>query len=110
MVGSPGNATNALTVGGYDFRSSWENLDGKWSSFNLDLGNVSAYSSPGFRLDGVIKPEIIAPATYTISPLSRDAEVLGRLEGGARIGPTSPRGDSIWRGRARAPRRLTWPG
>jgi subtilisin family serine protease len=28
MVGSPGNAANVITVGAYDFRSSWTNVDG----------------------------------------------------------------------------------
>jgi subtilisin family serine protease len=71
MVGSPGNATNVITVGAYDFRGSWANLEGRQTLYNLNLNSISSYSSPGgLRSDGVFKPEIAAPATYTISALS----------------------------------------
>ena len=39
---------------------------------------MSDYLSPGFRLAGLIKPDITAPGTYAISALSRDARVLAR--------------------------------
>ena len=77
MVGSPGNAANVITVGAYDFRSSWTNVDGKQTFYNLKTGTISSYSSPGFRRDNIVKPEIAAPATYTISPLSKDATEMG---------------------------------
>jgi subtilisin family serine protease len=84
MVGSPGNASNAITVGAYDFRNTWENLDGKWTTYNMDIGRIAAYSSPGFRLDGFVKPDITAPATYTISSLAKDSNMSkdrsGQLE------------------------------
>lgn len=71
MVGSPGTAKHVITVGAYDFRSDWTNLGGTKTYYNLPLGNISVYSSPGFSRDGRVKPEIAAPATYTISPLAR---------------------------------------
>lgn len=74
IVGSPGNAKNAITVGSYDFRGSWENIGGETTLYNLILGGPSAYTSAGFRRDGVVKPDITAPARYTISSLSRDAQ------------------------------------
>jgi minor extracellular serine protease Vpr len=74
MVGSPGNAKNAITVGSYDFRDSWVNLQGETAFYNLTLGGPSSYSSPGFRRDGLVKPDITAPARYTISPLSQSAK------------------------------------
>lgn len=74
MVGSPGNAANVITVGAYNFRKNWTNLSGTETVFSFDIGDISDYSSPGGRRrDGVVKPDIAAPATYTISPLSSAA-------------------------------------
>lgn len=74
MVGSPGNAASAITVGAYDFRSSWTNKANQQTFFNLPIGRISDYSSPGGkRADGVVKPDIAAPATYHISSLSSGA-------------------------------------
>jgi len=70
MVASPGNAENVVTVGAYDFRSAWANEDGKQSTYNLVLGDLADYSSPGFRRGGGVKPDLSAPATYMISPLA----------------------------------------
>lgn len=77
MIGNPGNAANAITVGAYNFRSSWRSGDGKETAFNLTLGDISDYSNPGGkrRTDGVYKPDIAAPASYTISPLSQTATI-----------------------------------
>jgi hypothetical protein len=74
MVGSPGNAANVITVGAYDFRPNWLNRTNQQTFFNLPVGRISDYSSPGGkRSDGIVKPDIAAPATYTISPLSSGA-------------------------------------
>lgn len=76
MVGSPGNATNVITVGAYDFRANWMNMENTETIFNMTLGTISGYSSPGgMRLsDKVYKPDIAAPATYTISSLSQNSK------------------------------------
>lgn len=110
MVGSPGNAANVITVGAYDFRQSWVNREGQQVSYNLGLGDISDYSSPGGpRDDGGFKPEIAAPATYTISSLSSAAAPDGRgCEGanmGAEAGPTSVTRDGFhiaWAGTSAA--------
>ncbi|MFN2511836.1 MAG: S8 family serine peptidase [Pyrinomonadaceae bacterium] len=81
-VGSPGNATNVITVGAYDFRGSWTNIEGTQTFYNMKPGVISTYSSPGFRRDNIVKPEIAAPATYTISPLSKDSTEMGRNSDG----------------------------
>ncbi len=75
MVGSPGNAANVITVAAYNFRSSWQNTVGGETRFNFNLGDIADYSSPGGRrsIDGVYKPDIAAPANYTISPLASTA-------------------------------------
>ena len=75
MVASPGNADNVLTVGAYNFRNAWANADGKQTTFNLALGDLADYSSPGFRRGGAIKPDLSAPATYMISPLAPGSEM-----------------------------------
>jgi subtilisin family serine protease len=75
MVGSPGNAANVITVGAYNFRDSWPNDEQGNTTFNLQIGGISDYSSPGGRRrDGVVKPDIAAPATYTLAALSGDAK------------------------------------
>jgi minor extracellular serine protease Vpr len=75
MVGSPGNATTAITVGSYVGRLAW------WSAASgggFSYGNpsrnddLSAFSSWGPRRDGVQKPEITANGQAIISCLSSD--------------------------------------
>jgi subtilisin family serine protease len=74
QVGSPGNAAGVITVGAYNFRDSWTSLAGGETVYNLELGRISTYSSQGgLHRGGVFKPELAAPATYTISPLSSAA-------------------------------------
>lgn len=94
MIGSPGNAASAITVGSYDFRSTWENHQGGQTLYNLPLDRISDYSSPGGRLvGGIFKPEIAAPARYTISPMSAnatpDSPTCGGLNMGAEAGWTA---------------------
>ncbi|MDQ2747215.1 MAG: S8 family serine peptidase [Acidobacteriota bacterium] len=74
MIGSPGNAANVITVAAYNFRNSWQNTFGGETRFNFNIGDIADYSSPGGRrADGVYKPDIAAPANYTISPLASTA-------------------------------------
>lgn len=75
IVGSPGNSKNAITVGSFDFRNSWINSAGELTTYNFLIGGSSEYSSSGYRRDGLVKPDISAPARYTISPLSSDAKL-----------------------------------
>ncbi|MFH1842933.1 MAG: S8 family serine peptidase, partial [bacterium] len=70
MVGTPGNADNLITVGSYDFRVNWSNVDGGTTQYNLEDGGISDYSSPGYRRDGVIKPDIAAPGRFAVSALA----------------------------------------
>jgi len=74
VVGTPANAKNAIAVGSYDFRGTWVNKLGDETFYNLVPEVVSAYSNSGFRRDGVVKPDITAPARFTISSLSQDAQ------------------------------------
>jgi minor extracellular serine protease Vpr len=102
IVGSPGNSARAITVGSYDFRREWPNAKGTTTAYNLQLGDISDYSSPGFRLDGVIKPEIAAPAQYTISPLAKDCR-MGNDEDGPNLVQITGDGEHIaWCGTSAA--------
>ena len=38
MIASPGNASRAITVGAYNFRSQWPNKEGTTTTFNLPIG------------------------------------------------------------------------
>lgn len=110
MIGSPGNAANVVTVGSYDFRGTWDNVDGGRTLYNLALSDISEYSSPGgLGAEGGFKPEITAPARYTISSLSAAAlPGSASCEGesmGAEAGTTSitPDGKHIaWSGTSAA--------
>ncbi|RIK01686.1 MAG: hypothetical protein DCC46_01200 [Armatimonadetes bacterium] len=75
LVSSPGTASAVITVGAFDFTRAWTNLNGKVSRYNLLLGNISDYSSPGYRRDGQVKPDIAAPGTYAISSLAKGCEM-----------------------------------
>jgi subtilisin family serine protease len=71
LVSSPGNASEVIAVGAYNFRRSWANSVGSQTNYNLSLGDIASYSSPGFRRDGVVKPDLVAPASFSISPLAK---------------------------------------
>jgi subtilisin family serine protease len=70
MVCSPGCSENTITVGAYDYRAAWTNVGGTETRFNLKLGGAADYSNPGYRRDGLVKPDVAAPATYAISSLA----------------------------------------
>ncbi len=75
VVGSPGTASNAITVANYVGRNIWPNLisqpEGVWGSNSYREGNISLSSSIGPRRDGVMKPEIAAVGSNVISGRSR---------------------------------------
>lgn len=94
MIGSPGNATNVITVGAYNFRNNWINNLNTQTVVNTPNGYLSEYSNPGGirEKDKIVKPDIVAPATFTISPLSQTAGLNGTgCDGdnmGTHAGPT----------------------
>lgn len=102
MIGTPGNAEAVITVGAYNFRSSWTNTAGRQTSYNLPLGELSDYSSPGFRRDGLVKPEVCAPATYTISALAAGS-IMGKGDDGPDALAITPDGQHLaWAGTSAA--------
>lgn len=73
LVGTPGTAQNAITVGSYDWNDQFEFRAGVATSVPgpcsrepvpLVIGYLSCYSSPGFTRNGGVKPDIVAPGQY----------------------------------------------
>ncbi|MBC8423730.1 S8 family serine peptidase [bacterium] len=95
MVGTPGNADGVITVGSYDFRNEWTNWSDKSTRYNLELGGISDYSSPGYRIDGVIKPDLVAPGRFAISAKAVDSQMAS---GGGDTHTTSDGLHLAWEG------------
>ena len=76
IVGSPGNATSAITVAAYSGRTSWykgnPTANGYWNTA-VQQEHIAPFSSQGPRADEVLKPEITASGMYVISSLSSDS-------------------------------------
>jgi hypothetical protein len=76
LVGMPGTAYSAITVGSYATRNQWSSVDPGQSNVVLDavnLEDISYFSSMGPARDGDTKPEICAPGQWLISALSSTA-------------------------------------
>lgn len=75
LVGQPGCAANAITVGAYTTRKWWKGMTGFWYRFaaSSEVGELAPFSSPGPTRDGRIKPEIIAPGAAIAATLANDA-------------------------------------
>ncbi len=77
LVGSPGNATSAITVGSFVGRGTWYSAAAvgnySYSATNTRLDSISTFSAHGPRRDGVLKPEISAHGQAVISSLSSHA-------------------------------------
>jgi subtilisin family serine protease len=78
LVGSPGTARRAITVGAYVSRVTWLSVDGNTYSFGAretqeQPGDIAQFSSVGPTRDGRLKPEITGPGKVILSSLSRHA-------------------------------------
>ncbi|MBL7093384.1 S8 family serine peptidase [candidate division KSB1 bacterium] len=74
IVGTPGTAFNAVTVGAYITKNKWTDLDDKILQItSLVVGKASDFSSPGPSRDGRTKPEICAPGEMITASYSSDA-------------------------------------
>jgi len=72
IVGSPGNASNAITVASYMGRASW--YSGTSGYFTLTpQESISSFSAQGPRVDGVQKPDIAGSGQNVISSRSADS-------------------------------------
>lgn len=71
IVGSPGNATSAITVASYLGRASWYSTGAYRTPSTQE--SISTFSSEGPRVDGFQKPEIAASGENVISAKSADS-------------------------------------
>lgn len=69
LVGSPATADRVIAVAGFASRHAWNSAEGRTRRYPVEepLGDIAFFSSPGPRRDGVLKPEITAPAKMVLS-------------------------------------------
>lgn len=72
-VSIPGTAENAITVGAFVTKNSWEDKDGHRFGNDLEKGNIASFTNPGPTRTGDVKPDISAPGEVVASTLSGDA-------------------------------------
>ncbi|MDQ3818475.1 MAG: S8 family serine peptidase, partial [Acidobacteriota bacterium] len=63
LVGMPGTASNAITVGSYDWNDIFKDFSVRdfCRGDSFMIGGLSCYSSIGYSRNGEVKPEIVAP-------------------------------------------------
>ena len=73
-VGQPSSADHGFSCGAYTSRTSWTASDGNIYNFvgSGSLNAIAPFSSRGPRIDGLTKPNIVAPGTAIISIRDRD--------------------------------------
>jgi subtilisin family serine protease len=71
---SPAVADGAIAVGAYVHRTSWMNcLAQNLTLSGETVGNIATFSSRGPRIDGLQKPDVVAPGASTFSTLATTA-------------------------------------
>ncbi len=76
QISTPGTANNAITVGSYDWNRVFS-FQGRQVLLRdaqrkeIVIGQLSAYSNPGFSRNGTVKPEIVAPGEYYYASFAR---------------------------------------
>lgn len=71
---SPATATYGFTVGAFTSRQNWTASNGSANTFGENLDGVSSFSSRGPRIDGLQKPDLVAPGSGIISMRDRDVQ------------------------------------
>jgi subtilisin family serine protease len=77
QVTSPGTATNAITVGSYDWTDQFDGQAKSGCAAPINIGALSCYSNPGYNrapMDGspaIVKPEIVAPGQVFTASYAR---------------------------------------
>lgn len=76
IITEPGNAFNVITVGSFNSKNSWTDVNNNPQTQNgYPIDFVSYFSSPGPTRDGRPKPDIYAPGAWIASSLSDDATI-----------------------------------
>jgi hypothetical protein len=73
-LASPSTATYGFSVGAFTSRQSWTAYDGLIYSFGENVDQLSSFSSRGPRIDGLQKPDLVAPGSGIISLRDRDVQ------------------------------------
>lgn len=73
-IASPSTADYAFCVGAYVTRDNWTASNSNIYSFNQTLNEAANFSSRGPRIDGMQKPDIVAPGSALISIRDRDVQ------------------------------------
>jgi len=73
-VGLPSTADSCISVGSFISRRSWRDYLGELHETPDTIGTISYYSSRGPRIDGLLKPDIVAPGQKLIS--CRDTVII----------------------------------
>lgn len=83
IVGMPGTASAAITVGSYDWNDQF-NYQGQVLSLQdacgkapMSQGDLSCYSSIGYSRGGSVKPEIVAPGQWYSSSYAKNPDGTG---------------------------------
>ena len=68
-INVPADADNAIAVGAWVHRQSWTTFQGNVRNFlpAQTVGTLATFSSYGPRVDGTMKPDVVAPGSATIS-------------------------------------------
>jgi len=69
---SPATATYGFCVGAFNSRVEWNAYNGSVYAFNETQNDIMSFSSRGPRIDGVQKPDLVAPGSAIISIKDRD--------------------------------------
>jgi subtilisin family serine protease len=72
-VSHPALADRSIAVGAIAHRTSWVNYLGDSYSRSYTIGEITNFSSRGPRVDGLLKPNLMAPGAMVVSML--DSEV-----------------------------------
>lgn len=63
----PADADTVIAVGAWGHRAEWTNFQGEVHESGFEQDALASFSSRGPRIDGALKPEVIAPGSATIS-------------------------------------------
>jgi subtilisin family serine protease len=72
-IGSPGAASNAVTVASYTTKVIYTDIDGNQRKVGFELDNISEFSSEGPLRNDAQKPDVAAPGAMIVSALSSNA-------------------------------------
>lgn len=66
-ITTPADADTAIAVGAWVHRDTWINFEGDERNFGQTRDTMASFSSLGPRIDGVMKPDLVAPGSAVIS-------------------------------------------